>query len=254
MPIVTPNTPTKRLQLSIDYRAIILVLLAVIAGMLIIWKPWNQTTDNSDRTIKVTGETTVKAEPDEFVFYPSYQFKNADKTAALADVTKKSDEITTKLKQLGVADNQIKTNTNGYENYSYFRNDDNTFTYSFQLTVTVNAKDLAQKVQDYLVTTTPSASVSPQANFSEAKRKQLESTARDQATKDARAKADQSAKNLGFKVGKVKSVEDGTGFDRIYPLNGEATDTTKLASPTQLTIQPGQNDITYSVTVTYFVK
>ncbi len=54
-----------------------------------------------------------------------------------------------------------------------------------------------------MVTTAPTGQVSPRPNFSDAKRKELESKARDEATKDARAKADQSARNLGFKVGKI---------------------------------------------------
>src|SRR5262249_19017389 len=140
----------------------------------------------------------------------------------------------------------------GFGGYTYYFGADSTYTYSFQLTVTVDNKDLAQKAQDYLVSTTPTGTVTPQANFSETKRKQLEAQARDEATKDARAKADQSAKNLGFKVGKVKSVEDGTDTGRIVPL-GASAPTESVATDNKLAVQPGQNDLNYSVTVVYFV-
>lgn len=248
------TTPSRaRLQLSLDYRIIVGLLLVVIAAMLVIWKPW-QAAVAPDRTIKVTGEATLKAEPDEFVFYPSYQFKNASQTAALAELGQKSDELVAKLKSLGVADKNIKTNSDGYQAYSYYRNDDSTITYTLRLTITVGTKDLAQKVVDYLITTSPMGSISPQAQFSDAKRKELEANARDQATKNARAKADQSAKNLGFKVGKVKSIEDGSGFDRIYPLAAGAELGSAAAPDAKLSVQPGENDLTYSVTVTYFVR
>lgn len=233
------------ITLKFDYRIVSAVLLVIIVGMLAFWQPWNRT---SDRTVEVTGEATLKAEPDEFVFSHSYEFKNADKQAALSDLSKKSDEVIAKLKELGVADSQIKTNSSGYD-YPYYKDGTSTPTYTLSLTITLASKDMAQKVQDYLVGTSPTGSVSPQATFSETKRKELESQARDQATKDARTKADQSAKNLGFSVGAVKTVNDGAGFGGIaYPtMRGLAEDSLKLS------IQPGENDLNYSVTVVYFI-
>lgn len=256
---MSDNTPAQfnqtKLSFSLDFRIIIFLLLAIIAGMLIVWKPWVGSPGSADQIIKVTGEANVKAEPDQFVFYPTYEFKNANKESALSELTKKSDELVAKLKSLGVAESKIKTNSSGYENYGYYRNEDNTHTYNLQLTVNVDSKDMAQKVQDYLVSTTPTGSVSPQPTFSDSKRKELESKARDEATKDARGKADQSAKNLGFKVSKVKAVEDGAGFDQIYPLAaGAEMDSKSLSSRPQLAVQPGENELNYSVTVTYFIR
>jgi len=234
------------LTLKLDFRLISVALIIVIAGMLAFWQPWNRT---SDRTIEVTGQSKVTAVPDEFLFAPTYEFKNTDKQAALNDLSKKSDEFIAKLKELGVADEKIKTNSGSYD---YFKPDDKTattYTYNLTLTVTIDNKELAQKVQDYLVTTSPTGSVSPTANFSDKKRNELEAQARNEATKDARAKAEQSAKNLGFSLGPVKAVSDGAGFGNvIYP--AYAGDT---ASPTRLSVQPGENDLNYSVTVTYFV-
>lgn len=245
------NSTNTKLKLSLDYRIIVAVLVLVIAGMFMLWRPWNDPRGNS-RTIEVTGRATVKAIPDEYVFYPSYEFKNADKAMALAELTKKNNEVVGKLKGLGVTDSKIKTNSNSYEKPIY--NEDNTTpTYTLQLTITTDNRELAQKVQDYIVGTTPVGTVTPQVNFSDSKRKTLESRARDEATKDARAKADQSAKNLGFRLGSVKSVNDGTGFDIMpYPISGSVQMDSKR--PEQLQLQPGENDLTYNVTVTYFVR
>jgi len=198
----------------------------------------------------------VKAVPDEYVFYPQYDFKDADKATALADLTAKQGEIVTQLKKLGVADSKIKADSSGY-NYGYYFDETNkTNNYTLSLTVTVDDKALTQKVQDYLISTSPTGSVSPQATFSEALRKKLEGQGRDAATKEARAKADQSAKNLGFKVGAVKSVDDGgnnIAMPGIY--NTEALASGSNADTKQsLTVQSGQNDLTYSVTVVYYVK
>lgn len=232
---------------TLDYRVLVVFLLVVIAAMVAIWQPWNR---QSDRTIEVTGEATVSAVPDEFVFTPYYEFTGSDKTALLADLSKKSEEVVAKLKDLGVADEKIKTNSGGYD-YPIYRDSSSNPTYTLSLTITIDNKDLAQKVQDYLVTTTPLGSVAPQASFSDKKRNEVESTARDEAAKDARAKAEQSAKNLGASIGSVKTVTDGAGFGPVYLNSAQASDATMES---KLTIQPGENDLSYTVTVTYYLQ
>jgi uncharacterized protein len=252
----TPSTPGKRFNVSLDYRFVIGLLLAVIAVMLIIWKPWATAKLDDSRTIEVTGEATLKAEPDEYMFTPAYEFKNADQEVALAALTKKSEEVIAGLKNLGVADNKIKTNSTGNNFYPYYYDEGTkTNNYTLQITVTVDNRELAQKVQDYLLTTTPTGAVSPQFTFSDAKQKELESRARDEATKDARAKAEQSANNLGFKLGKVKAVTDGAGFGPIHPgFSRGAEVTTMIAEDQKLAVQPGENELSYSVTVTYYLR
>lgn len=81
----------------------------------------------------------------------------------------------------------------------------------------------------------------------------LQTNAREKAEQDARAQADQSAKNLGFKVGSVKAVTDGslnTGGPIVY---GDAASVAGTNAP-QLNVQPGQNDFSYSVSVVYYIN
>ena len=254
MPEITSTTPPKRrLNLSLDPRVIIGLLLLVIVAMLLMWRPWDTSNDTSDRTVDVVGQTKIKAEPDEFVFYPAYDFSNNDREVALKEATEKSDDITAKLKELGVADSKIKTDTSSFEK-GYFPTDATNTVYTLRLTVTVAGKEAAQKIQDYLVTTTPTGSVSPQGTFSEAKKKELENEAREAATKDARGKADQMAKNLGFKVGNVKAVSDSGGFGDVFPVMSRMEATDSSAMTRQLAVQPGENELSYSVTVTYYLR
>jgi uncharacterized protein YggE len=230
------------------------ILLLIIALMFVLWKPWQPSSGANARTVSVTGEAKITAAPDEYVFYPSYEFKNADRSVALGDLSKKSDEVVGELKKLGVADASIKTNSDGYD-YPIYEDKDTTPVYSLRLTITISNKDLAEKVQNYLVGTMPTGGVSPQYGFSDAKRKELETKAREEATKDARSKAEQSAKNLGFSVGKVKTVTDGMNFGEVYPMyQGDAGVAKDTASSSSLGLQPGENDLTYQVSVVYFVK
>lgn len=243
-------------SLRFDYRIVSIILLAVILVMMALWRPWESKADADDRTIEVTGQSVLTAAPDQFVFNPVYEFKNSDRQAALNAASKKSDEIVAKLKELGVADSKIKTNTDGYD-YPIISEKANTPTYTLRLTVTITDKALVQKVQDYLAGTSPTGSVSPTASFSEAKRNELEAQARDTATKDARTKAEQSAKNLHFKLGSVKTVNDGAGFGGSMPYYNDGISTMKVESAapeSRLAVQPGENDLNYSVTVTYYIR
>ncbi len=237
------------------------VMAIAVVVMIVLWRPWESRIPANSRTVEVTGEATVKAEPDEFVFYPTYQFKGADKTALIDQLTKKSDEVVSAVKKLGVEDKNVKSDASGYNNTYYLDPTTNENVYSLSITITVGTKDMAQKVQDYLVTTSPEGAVTPNATFSKDKQKQLESQARDEATIDARKKADQSAKNLGFKVAQVKTVEDAGGFSGggcgpygLCAASAQSLEVKAEDTSTSLSVQPGENELSYSVKVVYFIK
>lgn len=248
-----------KLRLSIDLRILSLLLLIALLASIAMWRPWENTGNADDRTVRVTGTTTLKAAPDEFNFYPMYQFENANKDEALAALTEKSNEVVAGLKDLGVSDDDIKTNSNGFENTTFPSDRSGLVVYNLQLTVTVDDQKQVQKIQDYLVSTDPTGSVSPAASFSETKRKELESKGRSQAIADARKKADQTAEELGFKVNKVKSVDDTNQNLGVFPIDSRAMTTMEMSvdgssSAPSLGVQSGKNELSYSVTVVYYIK
>jgi uncharacterized protein YggE len=252
----SPQKPNQKLNLQLDLRWVVLALLAVIVLLVLLWRPWDVTTSADARTIEVTGEAKVSAEPDEYVFSPNYTFKNDSKETALKELTAKSEAVTAGLKALGLPDSAIKSDSSGYNGGVYYYDETNRdYVYTLGFTVKVTDEKQVQKIQDYLVTTSPTGSVSPAATFSTEKRKELESQARDEATLEARAKADQSAKNLGFKVVKVKTITDGS-LGGIYPYathSMAAEDSVKSSAP-ELTVQPGENELNYVVTVVYYIR
>lgn len=255
IPETSPKQNKSRISLSIDLRIVTVLLLATIIAMTLLWRPWEGVLSGNERTITVTGESTISAEPDEYVFYPTYYFQDSNNQTAIDQAKTKNNELTAKLKELGVANNKIQTSLNGGYNFYYemapdIQNKDSQ--YNLQLSVTAESKDLAQKVQDYLAGTAPAGAVTPMAQFSDATRKELESKARDEATKNARTKAEQSAKNLGFSIKRVQSIEDGSGFHG-KPLPYEARDSIS-SDGASFPIQPGENKLTYSVTVTYAIR
>lgn len=243
------------LSIKLDFRFLSVLLLFVIIGMLAVWRPWNAQTAGTARKLTVTGEVTLKAEPDEFVFYPSYQSTNADRTKAIAELADKSTAIVTKLKELGVSEDKITTSTNSYDQIEYYPKPagGESPKATLSLSVAVGGKEMAQKVQDYLLTTNPTGQISPQGQFSTEKRKTLGEEARAKATDDAKNKASKQASQLEVKLGKVIEVKDGDGFGIIAPMTAEAS-MRDMSVSSSLPVQPGQNDYSFSVSVTYELK
>ena len=158
------------LTIKINAWIVCAVLLATNLITLGFWQPWVNRSISS-RTIAISGSTTIEAEADQFIFNPYYQKEGADKTTINAELSTLAGDITTKLKELGVADSAIKTDVNSYEYNIYYGGQPDNVTTTLYVTVTLKDKILAQKVQDYIVTTEPAGSITPQISFSNAKQK-----------------------------------------------------------------------------------
>ena len=249
---------SKSLTITFDFRWLIIAALVLAIGVItFLWRPWESQFDKNTRTVEVVGQAVVKATPDETIFTPSYQFEMTNKDAAIAAASEKDKTIVGELKKLGVTASAIKSSTSGYRSGPMMPNQGgDTAVYTLSLTVTLQDAALAQKVQDYLTTTSPEGQVTPQYGFTSATQTKLETQARNEATKDARKKADETAKNLGFTVGGVKSVTDNafTDYPRPYGFTPmvEGKDSSTVAS--NFTLQPGENELNYSVKVVYYIQ
>ena len=250
------NTPKQAMRVSFDYRWLIVAALGVvIVVMLVLWRPWEPQIDRNARTIDVTGQAVLKAEPDQIVFMPQYSFDNTDKDAAVTAAAEKRSTLLSKLKSLGVKSKDIKADTSGY-NGGFLPENDDAYTYTLSLVVTLEDMKLAQKVQDYLATTSPEGQVTPQYGFKKATQTSLEAKARARASKDAKNKAEQSAENLGFSVARVKSVSDSNlgGYPYMLDTRMVAGAEDSVASSSEFPLQPGENELNYSVSVTFYIN
>ena len=126
-------------------------------------------------------------------------------------------------------------------------------TVTLAVTVKAPTKDLAQKIQDYLATTDAKGQLTAQPSLSKQKSLQVENQARDAATKDARGKADSTAKNLGGSVGKVISVKDAPSSSPVYPMAiaGGVGDSMSKAS---LPVTPGEDKVDFNVEVVFELR
>ncbi|OGD61652.1 hypothetical protein A3A71_00250 [Candidatus Berkelbacteria bacterium RIFCSPLOWO2_01_FULL_50_28] len=251
------------MTLKLDLRFVVGVLTLVILGMLFAWQPWDST---GSRTVVVSGQATVKAVPDEFTFYPSYQSTAATSAKAISKVSVKGNAVVAKLIKLGVVESKIRTDVST-------SNDDgrvipmvdssepdssavssSTITATFAVTAVVNDSKLAQKISDYLTTTSPLYGVSPSSGFTTETSKRLENEARGEALADAKARADQTVTTLGAKLGKVIEVSEPNWGGPIM-MEGDTGSMSKgSVAPTTPRLLFGEQEVTYSVSVTYRLK
>lgn len=256
------------MSIRLDLRFLVIVLLAVIIGMLAVWQPWQGLTK---RTITVTGEGTISAAPDEFIFNPVYEKKAASSEEALSESSKIGNAVIAKLKELGLQDADLKTTVTTNPSYEPYPVDSGSeqsriapippvktkeYVSTYSVTATVHDAKVAQAVLDYIATTPVLYSVTPQSTFTKETRKKLESEARAKGLQDAREKASQSASELGSKVGKLVSVSDLNQYSGPIFLEGKvapsmARDTATTTVPT---LETGTQDLSFSVTVVYHIK
>ena len=243
----------KNNKISLDLRIVTIVLLVIIGILVFLLKPWEPTT--SDRTITVSGESSTKTEPDEYQFSPTYQKKGTDRVAIQQELTAKINEIVAKLKELGVDESDITLASSTYDNYW---NDGTNEITSNSLTISVNNKELSQKVQDYLLTTAPEGQITPYATFSTKKRKEVESTLRSEAIADAKQKAETMVADLGGKVGKVITINDNSSGG-VFPMIGRAEMSGSAmavsdSAVSSLPILSGKQELNYNVEIIYELR
>lgn len=248
------NHTRSKITLSLDFRVLSVILFVLLVGLTVYTKPWTRVLDAETRKITISGEATLKEEPDEYVFNPSWEKATQDEITALNDSAVKA------LKELGVEDGDIKNNASVYEDFKAYPatepgQSDQDLVRTLSITITVDNKELAQKVQDYLLTTDPQGTITPYAQFSTAKQKELEDKARTEAIADARKRAETTADGLEAKVGKVLEVSEGQGGGCAYGLcAGVAMMAEDTATRSSLSVQPGEDEFTYTVQVMFELK
>jgi len=235
------------------YKLAQFILIVAIFGLLVWSQPWSNSSLGEVRKITVRGEATLQASPDEFVFYPYLEKSGTDRTAIRDELTQQANIVVDQLKKIGVEENKIMLDASSYDNWYWQEGEEGNMQVS--LTITLNDKDKSQEVQNYLLTLENlKGQISPQANFSQSKQKELEKQATAQATEDATTKAEQQAKLLGAKIGDVLEVGQTTSMDFPVSYSSRAETLEADLSASSLPVLPGENDYRVDINVTYELR
>jgi uncharacterized protein len=193
--------------------------------------------DSSNRTLTVTATDSVTVEPDLAILHIGFATQPTDAKSAYAEGSRASNAIIAALKQAGVPDTSIRSESQyldrDYTNPKQFK-----YVLRQQWTVKV-APDRAAEVLDVAVNA--GATSSGQIDWTVKDEKALETEALDKAAARARANADVLAKGMGVRLGSLIYVSNQVSspqFPRPMPMM--AMRANAEAAPQPLAIEPHQ--------------
>jgi|GEM_PF-3339771 hypothetical protein len=208
----------------------------------------------AERTITVSGSATRQQANQLASFNATVSSKNADKAKAVAEVTAKSEKLLADLKQFGVADKDLKTQSlNIYrEQIAYYADGGQQFRdgdWNASISVEIMLRDTARAgaLTDLLAKSDTSNIYGPSYTLSEGESdKTVLLTA---AFDTAKAKAEALAGGMGLKVGRVKRVVEGADYGSpVYP----ARDAGIGAGGGGM--EPGSSNVSTTLTVTFELR
>lgn len=241
-----------------SFKTPFLTILFIFLGLFIYTKfagpiPFSVNSITTTKTNLFTAEGTGKATgiPD------TAQFSvGVTKTAAtVADTQNQTNTATNKiiedLKRLGIAEKNIKTtNYSINPNYDYGRGAQNITGYTVSQTLEINVTpiDVANKAIDAVTADGANLVGNVTFTFNEKTKKDLGDKARLEAIKIAKEKAQSLSKATGIRLGKIIDVSEQGDFE---PRPIFAVQTLEAEKQTQTDLQPGENTITISITLSY---
>jgi len=230
-----------------------IVLLALL-GMFVYFQT------NPANTITETGTATLKVLPDEISVYFSVDTQASNAADAKDTNTEIYDKVSANLVKAGFAESEILTQgysitpvsdwSTGKERILGYR-----AIHSLKILLTVNETD---KIGPIIDATANEGALINSINFelSQAKNNEYKAQALEQATQDAKIKADSIANGLGKSVGRVVSVAD-IGYNyypRVLYESASGVNDVAAAKVATTSIQPGEQDVTASVSVVFALK
>lgn len=213
-------------------------------------------TGTGEHTISVTGTGKVTVKPDVADISLGVQVQSDTAKGARDAAATKMNDIIAALKALGIADEDIQTSTIDISPvYDYNSSTPRITGYQVTNMVTVHVTDIT-KVADVIDNSVAAGATNVNGvTFDIADRATAENTARGDAVKDARAHADALAAAAGVTITGVQSISE-TSVSSPWPWYGVAADASKGGAPTPAVptpVQPGTQDITITVTVSYLI-
>ncbi|MFW0784061.1 SIMPL domain-containing protein [Gordonia sp. CPCC 206044] len=204
------------------------------------------------RTVTVVGSGKVTGTPDTLHADIGVQATAADVSTALNETNTKVKQVTDAVVGAGVERKDVQTqevNLNPQYSSPAPGGTGQISGYEATNTVRVTIRDLG-KASDILAAAATAGGNNTRISnvgFSIDDESDLMKQARESAFDDARGRAEQYASLAGDSLGKVQTINEQTsGQDQPVPLQREST---LAASP--VPVEPGQQTLSFSVTVTY---
>tara|TARA_Y100000310_G_scaffold344574_1_gene458077 strand:- start:4649 stop:5422 length:774 start_codon:yes stop_codon:yes gene_type:complete len=235
--------------------AILILFLAVLTWNAFSTHQYIGKSDTQLYTITISGEGGVTATPDITQVSLGYQTEDQDVAKAQQDNTEKMNKLINQLKDLDIDKEDIKTtNYSIYPRYDYINRQQTLRGYQVSQNVSVKIRDLDKIGEVLSLAGSAGANQVSGLSFTIDDPEDLRQQAREEALANAKEKAEALAKVAGVKLGRLVSFnESGGGYDYPMPMFAEAKAMDIGIGGAAPDIEPGSQDITVNVTVTYEV-
>jgi len=172
--------------------------------------------DSSNRTLTVSATDSISVEPDQAILHIGFVTQPQDAKGAYAEGTRASNSIISALKQAGVADTAIRSES------QYLDRDWSTKLRKYTLHQDWTVKVAPERAAEILDTAiNAGATSSGQIEWTVKDEKALEAQALDKAAARARANAEVLAKGMGVRLGALVYVSNqmsAPSFPRPMPM------------------------------------
>lgn len=213
----------------------------------------NSVITQKSTTFDVTGEGKVSVKPDIAVVNVGVQANGATVKTAQDQLNSNINKVSDAIKKLGIDAKDIQTTSYSIQpNYDFREGSQKVTGYSASsnLNIKVRQADKVNAVID--AATSNGANQVGGIGFDVDDKTKAENEAREKAVADAKKKAEQTAKVVGFKLGRIINFsENFGGFIRPLPVGAISLES-KEVPPTML--EPGSSEITLTVTLSYEIR
>lgn len=229
---------------------ILLFLYVKLAGPI----PFSVNSINTNKTdaFQVTGEGKASIVPDLITVTVGVSSQGTTSKQVQDQMNQTINKVTEALKALAVDSKDIQTQNylvNPTRDFTSGQQKITGYEASTNLIIKVHKVDLANKVLDSA--TQNGATQVGGLNFGNTDKTKAEDKARSKAVAEAKKKAANAAKIAGFKLGKIINYsENMDGIPIPVPLR--ATGATDDSTKTQ--VEPGTNEVTVDVTLSYQIE
>jgi uncharacterized protein YggE len=174
-----------------------------------------------------------------------------------SDVNIKSKTLTDAIKKLGIEEKDIKTTSyNVYPQYDYTSSVQRITGYQASTTYEVTIRDFDKVNQVLVEATNAGANTTGGINFevNDVTRAKKLQEAREEAVAKAKEKAEGLAKAAGIPLGKIINIAESLGGNEIRPMYATSKDSAGGGIPTPADIQPGETEISVTISLSYEIR
>ena len=212
-------------------------------------------TSTAARTLTVSGNGTIYLTPDIAYIYIGVNTDDPDIAQAVSKNNAQAQTLAEALKNAGVATSDIQTSN--FSVYSDQKTTDpntglaNGYNYTVDNTVYVTVRDLSKLGSLLNAAVSAGANTINSITFDVADKTSAQTQARQKAMDNASALAGELAQTAKVTLGDIQSITytDNT-FSPYYGMGGGGASAPNASVP----IQPGQTQISVSVSITYAIK